>query len=187
MSENDQTREFSDFAGWVLIVLGAFLAVGFAWSYVASHVTPHELLADSVKSAVNDKTTVAERLCIGHLQLAISTNSDLLGLRFMAIIVGSLLSVLGCLFVLTGIREAFRLTGAAATTPGVSRATLATSSPGLVLISIGAAVIITSLLRTQSMDFKWPSGCLDPLVARTEAEPVQTNAVLELGDREAGR
>ena len=184
----EKEREFSDVAGWVLVVLAACLTFGFAWSYVAAFMSPHEQLATKVQALVTEKTTVSESLCIGHLQLALSTNRDLLGLRFLATIVGSLLSVLGCLFVLTGIREAFRLTGSAATTPGISRATLATSSPGLVLITIGAAIIVTALLRTQSMDFKWPSGCLNPSIASSvEPEAPATDSFFKLKASEANQ
>ena len=76
---------------------------------------------------------------------------DLLVLRFAGIFLSTALILVGCCFVLTGIEAAFDLDGGARD----AKVALRTSSPGLVLITLGGVLFFGALFRTTT--FSRPS------------------------------
>lgn len=79
---------------------------------------------------------------------------DMLFLKGTALLLAYAIVVVGCLFVLRGIRAYYDLK---INTPDWSSA-LKTSSPGLVLITLGAALVIATLLVPHRLEMKFGDG-----------------------------
>lgn len=90
-----------------------------------------------------------ERMMLLRFIALTSGPQDVLIMRHITVFLGFVIVVIGAMFVLTGIETSYQLR-----LKGVKTATtLKTSSPGLVLISIGAVLVFGALYRSVSMGF----------------------------------
>lgn len=87
-------------------------------------------------------------------EIALAPFRSLAIVRAAALFLSFVLVVLGSLFVLVGIEAAYKVSASR----GEAKATLETTSPGLVLATAGALLMAASLYRSGSPEFK-PTDC----------------------------
>lgn len=104
--------------------------------------------------------------CSYHFLLVRHSFNLVTTLRFLQMTVGAVLAVIGVMLVLTGIRASYKLRIAqmsASTEPPPTksplRASLETSSPGLVLITLAVVTMVAALFRTSSFELETPAVC----------------------------
>ena len=85
--------------------------------------------------------------------LQLSRAYDFVIVKSAALFLGYTVVVVGCMFVLKGVEASYRLQLARAAT----RSTLETSSPGLVLITIGAALVAVTVMVQSTIQIHTPA------------------------------
>jgi cytochrome c biogenesis factor len=114
-----------------------------------------------VAKALNDRT-------LDHAAvLSYSRAWDIAVMKTSAMCCGFLLTFLGALYVLKSRDQSYKLK-----LSGLDKEnTLETSSPGLVMITFGVALVITSILKETSVEYTAPSQILSPAGARGQTAP----------------
>ncbi|MDF1800541.1 MAG: hypothetical protein P1V81_15290 [Planctomycetota bacterium] len=113
-----------------------------------------------------------------------SRAQDMLFFKGAALIIGFAMVLFGCLFVLTGIQQSYKLS----ISQGESKSALKTSSPGLVLISLGSVLVVASLTAKASLqtNFDWGGTSAGVSEAASQAEGNNATAGEDAGET-AGR
>ncbi|RKG95171.1 hypothetical protein [Corallococcus carmarthensis] len=159
-----------------LFLLGVLLAVLVAIAGYIAAVSIHqfgryEADGDAARVLLSKAENTQDRaLLMRHIAL-MSGPQDVLTMRHITVFLGFVVVVIGAMFTLTGIEAAYQLR-----LKGVRTATtLKTSSPGLVLISLGAALVFGALYRSVTVDF----GGMNSAMLRPEAAGAQEGAPFE--------
>jgi hypothetical protein len=121
----------------------------------------HSNYSEGVAKALNDQ--VLDHAAV----LSYSRAWDIAVMKTSAMCCGFLLTFLGALYVLKSRDNAYRLR-----LSGMDKQnTLETSSPGLVMITFGVALVITSILKETSVEYTAPSQILSPAGGRGQPVP----------------
>jgi len=100
-----------------------------------------EIARDAAKSGVGKPSPMVRRIFL------VATAHQLVSFKAMAFGISAVIAVLGALFVLTGVQASYRLGGQSQDLKG----SLQTSSPGLVLVTLGCALAAWTLSSKSSL------------------------------------
>lgn len=124
--------------------LCALVAVLLAYFYFQR---PEHLLSGAIEESLLHKERSQAALCLYYVRSLQFNLRQLIALRFLGMIVGALCILLGALFVLKGIETSyqFKLNSDRASS------SLSTTSPGLVLITMGVLLVVWSQYHDQEL------------------------------------
>lgn len=108
---------------------------------------PEHLLSSAIEESLLNKERSQAALCLYYVRSLQFNLRQLIALRFLGMIVGAFCILLGALFVLKGIETSyqFKLNSDRASS------SLSTTSPGLVLITMGVVLVVWSQYHDQEL------------------------------------
>lgn len=147
--------------GALLIVAGGMIALAMEQEYALRN------------SYHPDPSTGDPRVfCFLSMALAVDALHQSALLRMVQIVIGSALAVLGAVLVVRGAQASYSLRAGS----GGATAALRTSSPGLVLISLAAAIVVVANYSPLKFDYEPPGACFPASTPSSEPAPAWTTA-----------
>jgi hypothetical protein len=127
-------------------VLSAVLLAlaGYTGAVTYAQFSKNQALAETAQEQLKTASSLEEKQLYLQFLLLTSGPQDVLVLRHITVFLGFVVMFIGALLVLTGIEASYDLESKGVT----NSTTLKTSSPGLVLITLGALLILGALFRS---------------------------------------
>jgi hypothetical protein len=148
---------------WAVFGLLIVLVLGLFWMDSQTRSS----LSEDLRTALGDGKSVQNNACYLYLRVALAMQQSGTGLRYFAIAIGGLMITLGTLLTLVGVEAGYLLNA----THEKAKMVLETSSPGLVMATLGVVAILFALLRSQSLTAS-DTACLESSSKQVQSEGV---------------
>jgi len=174
-AEDAAAKEAAEDAGFhfarrVLVYLLVTLAVAAVCAVVFMHILPEDAAATALGAAGQRM----DPACASQFGLALLTTRELFALRMVVAAFGTAVILVGALVALVGVQARFKLGISGGGQQG-PKGDLSTSSPGLVLVTLGAGLVLAAVLNNHHMKFEPPVQCFGAAV-RAPATPASSAA-----------